>query len=343
MITIKNTCALQKYFIVNLDGYWELPGKLQWNIMRSSIDYIFKFIGATDFRNELRKYSDSQDIVKVQRNIISKGFLTKDLKIHLLRRSLGLNAENLGESNKIFNKLSSEQVLKLRKLAEGAILNKKELDDLLLLCIEECRVYMRKFVNKKMKFLMKTKTHTLEDICNLLFLECLQSLLFVYPRFKSELHAVNTMKTIIKNVGKNYIETHTRQKRNHYSDSHTIKVQSLYAKDSQEILNNLYADSNGKLITQESDMTQLEYDVHEVVGKYKGRKAKIIQLLMGNYDEDFSEYLINRNVTKYTNDLYFEHANLNRYMQLIFKYLDYDEVKGYAFVEKLKTKLGDLR
>jgi hypothetical protein len=288
----------------------------------------------------LKQVSGSSSVVSAQKSLISKGPIIKDLKLHLLQKSAGVKPIDVGKSKNIYSLLSNSQLYNLKKLSEKSILSKHELDKLILECIDECRVYTRKFINKKLTFLIKTKTHSLNGIYTDLMIEGIQALLFTYPRFKCDLHAVNIMKATIANAGKNYIETHTRKKRNMYSDSHTIKFTSLFD-ENEDIANKLYCDSNGLLVT-ETECSDLEDMVSDITSKYSGRKAKIIHLLSGVYDEKFSKYLNEKTVTKHSNDIYFEHASMDKYIKHIFMYLDYPVEKGNLFLEKLRRKLENI-
>lgn len=340
MIIVKDTCALRRHFLITLDNYWDMPKRHQNEVLQNSIDYLFKFTSANTFRNYLKNISGSNSVVTAQKSLLSKGQIVKDLKIHLLQKSAGVKPIDVGKSKRIYSLLTDKQTYNLQKLSEKSILSKHELDNLIISCIDECKVYTRKFINKKMSFLLKTKKHTLTGIYTDLMIEGIQALLFTYPRFKCDLHAVNIMKATIANAGQNYIESHTRKKRNLYSDSHTIKFTSLFD-ENENIANTLFCDSNGLLIT-ESENSDLEDMVTDVTAKYKGRKAKIIHLLSGVYDEGFTSYLIEKNITKHANDIYFEHASMDKYIKHIFMYLDYPFEKGNLFIDKLRRKLKDI-
>ena len=345
MILLKENCFLYNHYMKTLPNYWNLNAETKNQIARNSVDYIFKLSNATQFKNNLKILANTDIVMPAQKTLISKGNITKDLKVYLMQRCAGVKADKIGESSKIFNLLSDTQIKNLTQLSKTAILNKSELDNLILKCLDNCRVYTIKFVKHSMTFLIRTGEHSLEDMCNLFLLEGLQSLLFVYPRFENELHATNIMKATIHNVGQNYIETHTRLKRNRYDENGMMKVDSFTGIDSEtnSITEKTFSteDSLGRLYTKDNtEISQLESAVVELSSKFKGTKLRIISLLSGNYDKEFTLYLNSRGTTKFPNDDYFEIAKPNRYNKLVFEYVGYSKERAERFLCKLKKSLS---
>lgn len=337
MLIRKNVCPLNFHLMTTLSDYWLLPKKDKDKVLQTSVNYLFRFINTKEFKTNLAKLNlDKKEIIKSQRSITTKGVLTKDLKLYLLQKAAGIKTLEIGELRKIYHVLEADQLSKIKKLSKNSILCKKELDSLILRALDACKPYVAKFVRKKMTFLIKTGRHDYAEICSQLLLEGLQSLLFMYPRFESELHAINILKHSIKNIGQNYIETHTRQKRNDYADAHTLRVNSIYVPDT----NNLITMDNEDDCTENiNEVSQLEVDVSEILTKSSGSNLAAIKLLMGEYDKDFTDYLNNNSVTKHSNDLYFEQCNTERYIAYVFKYLNFSKDEGASLLKVLRKKL----
>ena len=202
----------------SFDDYAEVADSVKWKLRLLTVEYIFRIIRTTTFSQEVRKLlgCDTKVITKLKKEVLSNGRIMRDLKLYMLQRSINYKGscglQVSATDKRLFLKLAKYKREQMAKWCSHCVYTNKELDDLVIYCWKETETHTRKFVYRKMRFIFTYTHNTVEDICHLLKVEMMEKLLFDFHNLKTELHAKNFAKQVIRNLGQNFIEANATQK-----------------------------------------------------------------------------------------------------------------------------------
>ena len=221
------------------------------------------------------------------------------------------------------------------------------------------RIFTNRFVARKHRFILKSLGLDVYDFSTDLICKGIQALMTTYPCIESQLHAENIMKRSIHNAGINLIKTHTANTRSAVIKNKDGTFSSL--KMSFNLLNNdqtgstntefLTCNMAGASILSYSGNCHNSTDdvitVNQLIGKYRGKKQELLELMTGTLCKDFTQYLRDEEIIgKDTDneDYYLRLADrengYTKYMRHASSYLDLDFTKAVNLMAEVKQELG---
>jgi hypothetical protein len=187
----------------------------------------------------------------------------------------------------------------------------------------ELSVYIGKFISKKLIFLTRSYGVTREEIHSLLLFSAIFAMRLKYPKFETELHALNICKTTIHNTGIGLIEYWTRDKRQALI-SEGGGFQAVHV--SLEHINTL------SVMPEHADESKQAVEVLRSVKKgLPVKERRLLSLASGEHDTGFSLYLGADN-----SDLA-EEWPFPRYIAQVYSYLRIDPADGQTLLASLRT------
>lgn len=352
---------LHKHFAEykNLDV--QTKKKMQYIVLR----YLFRACTSTQMTRTLRKYLGVKvNSKKFRLDLISRGYIV-NLKLYLYAC--------------VYYEIYDDRVMKLAdlyhvhkrdagliKLLQGKPLQSK----LRSYCfMYECltyeqykrrmerivynvETYLKKGVNKKLRFIMNSNSIQLHDFTMDLLEKGLQTCLMMYPCFKSKQHMVNQVKHAVKFKIVNIIEEWTRKKRATLYTTKDGQTQSykvpLHAVDKSGVTSlamvSSITGSNSTIDKTIVGSMENELDLSLSIEKIKEtcgpKNSRLVDLLMGKNDPDFTKWLKDRNYLRSSishNDDYQEYLIKNHriydYIDLALEFLGIDREKGYNTIQ----------
>lgn len=170
--------------------------------------------------------------------------------------------------------------------------------------------YTVKYVKRKMRFILTSNGFDPHDLSSILVEEGIKAMMNMYPCFKSDLHAINVMKSAIHNQGQNLIDKFTTAKRNSLvqgSDGtfSTLKValHDVVSGNSYKGDVRSYLDGVGNLVVgvgsanpEELSTIESKACANSLISKAPFRYKRLMNLMTGKYDEGFTRYLQSQKV-----------------------------------------------
>ena len=247
--------------------------------------YLFGRIDKFEYR---RLMPDREDAKTVWEAACRSGYVLKNCKLYAYAVHKN-RASGLATSPARYGIEASDVALlgrlNLRHLDDHPALSVFDYDNLegSLLSSAQLRVYIGKFISKKLIFLTRSYGLTREDLHGDLIHVAMYALRKQYPAYQSDLHALNICKTAIHNHGIGLIEFWTRQKRNALTNKDGVfsaRTVDLEALPDQSIRPE-HEDPHRILI---NSLVGLE-------GRVSNRAWVFLQSAAGIYHEAFSAYI----------------------------------------------------
>lgn len=203
--------------------------------------------------------------------------------------------------------------------------------------VKRCSKFVKSFVIRKLRFLTKGSSLTIEDLVSDLVLRCYDSLLIQYPVIESSLHRDNIYRRAIHNNGLNLLYFYNNKGR-----------ATMINYDGNFICTNVYYSNGNPDITDDHRLDKMldhnddeyydnldsEISYKNILKQYKGKDRKFIKLLTGTYNKKFSRYLGT------DNDELFDKISTDKYIDYCCDYLELSKYKTYILLNNLKQALG---
>ncbi len=233
--------------------------------------------------------------------------------LHALTKKMGVSVK---DSNRIYDlwlsspKFRSRVKQWVKNLPPEATYDPTELEQ--DFAHEVYPVIMKKIKSltyNKLRFIAKSSNIDLSDLHSELVLKSVQTYYKLVPSSKGVLYVINYLKQTIHNHAMNMINTATTQKSGRLVctglDMHNDRIFSLLTvSENQMVMLSDNTDGEGDMSYQNqlycsNDPTEdLENEIcmSTILDKYKRRtkKYRLLMILMGTYDEQFTEWLRNR-------------------------------------------------
>ena len=339
-----------------------LSERKQVYVLGTLLLYVFQGCKQLDVRNALVSHNIDFDFLGWRRHLRTNGLLLRDGKLYLYAKAgkkvLKPGTLDLDDIDKAvldtayrYRLLSSHLKLLLSN-EDNKVMTAGQLDRFLskVLSSDDLVTYTRKFINKKMNFIMKSYNMELEDLENTLKAYALYGLQRSYPRFEHVGHGIAIAKTVVKRSGINLIQELTTQKQNallhdRATDSYSKTTVSLDG----------IADGTGQFLTADGTFVHrsllvvglgganndsLSWDtLHSLKqlcnnSRLKAKQRQFLNLMLGNYNEGFSTWLGQSN-----NEL-LEEVPYNSYMNKVCNFLLIPTDAACRFLSGLKPQLG---
>lgn len=202
----------------------------------------------------------------------------------------------------------------------------QELDECIkYISSSSAKLYMSKFINKKLSFLIRSYGLSYHDIIADMTYCAIMAVYRCYPRIESDKHAENLMKHAIHNAGLGIIMHHTKSCRNMlYKDS-----DGLFQHKMREI------STVGEIpYYDRKDLDDTSKSIRELMQRMQKPVTKqFMNLAIGNYDMLFSKFL------GMDNREYLEKARYSSYIAKVRKYMNLDKKRVEDFFIRLRKHL----
>lgn len=279
---------------------------------------------------------------------------SKLIDVAPLRREIGISLKDSRLTKSVID-TEIQLARRLRKvrrdLGKDAPLDEQYFDSELKVLCSSVIKYIKTIVWRKLRFVAKSSNFDLQDLHQDLLIKVIQAYYQVVPTVKSYQHIMNYLCRTAHNHAMNLINTNTSQKR-----GRLVNVGVDNAKNNIFTLlvtseNQLNASSiEGEEVNYENlssfhpmEKFELEFSVSQVLDGYKrqSRKHRLLLLLMGAFDLEFTEWLRERNLIRIdeTNeDL--QARCIENYKYLCMKFLKVGEKRAESFLKSVGKKLG---
>lgn len=230
------------------------------------------------------------------------------------------------------------------------VCNLKRLDRLLKNSIMEIQQHTIRFVKKKLYFILASCNYEVMDLVNELLCKAVVSFYHSSILAKSLPHCINSMRATCTNQGQNMIKYFTAQKRsrlNKIGDSFALTIVSQnQSRQTEEDIS--YEDLQP---FDNTETTMLNMSVRQLQERYIGfinagknvvlnhKKLRFINLLMGNFDQEFSTFLRNLGI-HYANDDYQDRVQPKKYIELVSKFLKLSKETSENLLKTLRQCLA---
>lgn len=350
--------SIERHITKHYKGFRRLSKTKRRTLIDATIRYAFRTLNARDYEALFREVTEHKiRLIELRRSLLSDGYVMKNLKMYLYYAHTNKRTDLLDVERAFKVKLRDRDLYKAllpetRRQLDGfkaqgfKAMTLYGFDEACVLALKKVKNFTRKFVNRKMKFIMTSDSQETHDIAAHLEMNGLQALMLYYPAFETMEHLINIMKRTIHNTGINYIEKHTSAKRGRLSrDSEgafTAKVVPLHSVAVEKELSTI---ENGTQIDgSREDTFSLRITVEKLLSKFSDKRQQFLQLIMGHYSEDFSRFLRETGASTLDNDLLWDRAqDLDEYIQHTLDFLGVSYSTGDKFVSHLRKVLADFR
>lgn len=188
-------------------------------------------------------------------------------------------------------------------------------------------VYMGKFITKKLSFLVKSYGLTYHDIKTDMIFSGINAIYKSYPKFESDLHAINIAKRAIHNAGMGLISYNTKSCRNQlYKDKDGLFQSKL--RDISTAAAIPVSDQKDELMTHKSiELLTTSNNLLNAQGQ------RFIRIAAGKYDADFSQYI------GMDNREYVERCKYSSYLKKLSNYFGLSAEETEEFLNDIKDLL----
>lgn len=325
-----------------------------------TLKYILKVSNSKEYKGAVRKVDPTIRPIDIQSRITSDGYLIKNLKMYMWagynmgtvigkkRKELAAAYKIKDDDVKLLDFLKEKTVTTgLKAMAADPVSrgskSLKEIDELLVYVYDEVDVFTKKFVIRKLRFLTFSSHNTIDDFVHELKLKGIHSIVTGFPMIQSRAHAVSLAKKAIHNHGINLIKMGTTQSR-----SNLIAIKEgefLGAKISLDALMANGGSHRVDAITEDHG-SQIDRDldlIAKLSNRYTGSKRIFIQLMSGEYSEEFSDWLSEKygilNNEEYFLSCLDSESIKQDYIPCVARYLKVPLNQCLEFMEALKIHL----
>ncbi len=343
-------------------------------IVYSVLMYMFRIIDSPTLSKTLKGNMgwSGQDCIDFRSNLKTSGRIQRDLKLYAYARinqvkepakGLEVHADDIKLVNNVLRS-KDERAIKLVKRCKYYCRkgytpkSPNKFSTVLNWVVRDLDVYCKKFVNRKFLFLTQSGQLGKDDIRQGLLEFGVYAIYKAYPVIKSSLHMLNIAKTAIHNRGMNVIKEQTTTSRMRLSKQRDgtfagtlVSLGQLLVSDRIPdmgfgptlIANSLVTGLDGRVVEGEQFIDvdrrrDLEQTVDHIMSETKSSKKKLfLNLLMGIYNKEFSEWL------GHDNDSLCSRIDRKAYANQVRKYLDMPIPIARKFVVGLREQLKDFR
>ena len=213
--------------------------------------------------------------------------------------------------------------------------------------------YVKYITYTKLRFIAKSSNLELADLHNDIITKVLQTFYALVPIVTPEAHVVNYLKRAAHNHAINIIKTETTQKKGRL-------VSTGFDHENNRTFSLLMVSENQMAATVDSENTpydevhndgtnslanfELEFSVAEILTKLKqrGKKVRLLKILMGNEDQEFTDWLrLRGKCTPESDNVDVQNkVAIKEYNMLVSEFLHVSEDKLNVFLFSLRKDLA---
>ena len=345
-------------------------------IVKMTVLYLMRVVSSQEYSDFLRKEAgwSGRRMSEFRNELKFSGYIQRDIKFYLYEYltegTFSLSSSILKEDRAFIQRLVKTEdeyqkaLVKQCKAYKSLGYPAKPLPEFCRQCdeiVEELRLYCRKFVIKKLRFVVQMNGMFVDDIVQELIAYGVYAIYRAYPECLNTKHMLNIAKQAAHNRGENIIKESVTKSRSrlirHEDGTFSAKVLSLHSKavSSDYIMDgtrgqggvmvctSLMAGLDGQAVEGESahDVDRkrdLKAAIETLMAEFTSPKAKMfLELLMGVHDPKFSAWLGQEN------DELFDTAERAVYAEKVREYLDVSVERARSFVTGLRNELGDFK
>jgi len=196
--------------------------------------------------------------------------------------------------------------------------------------------YCRTLTFKKLTFIVNSNNMSPQDMHYELIYKALKTYYLMLPTNKDDLYILNYIKRAIHNHAMNTIQKFKFAKRDRLQG--ILEADGSYTFNMQTVSENQIRVSGNGGLTEEIDTGAIvngstidkSYEEHDskatikkLIRMYKNKKRRLLQLIVGEYDEDFTDFLHRcKKVSKRTNNVELYDTNIEEYKTQACNYLN---------------------
>lgn len=354
----------------------ELDSEEFYFLLGQTLSYITKGISAFEYQRIVKPYCKGLDTSakRFRLTLYQRKYLCLDIKLFLLRmarvKSVNLDLVKalqaefelyIVDAKRIYEVWRTQSVFRARLKKQVREIHK---DDLHLLTFSGLAKFfqdelyapimrrIKSIAYKRLRFLMSSTNQTREDFHNELLEKVVQAFYGQVPVMKSTAHLINYLAQSADNHAVNIIKSETSLKRgrlvNVGLDRNGLPRFELLCVSQNQTRTKTEdgADIDYTDVDTGNDMRsfELEFSVSEILNRYAGRakKHKMMLLLMGTEDKEFTEWLRKRKLASRSEDNVDVQTNVSvaDFNRLVSEFLHVSETKTNVFLLKLRKHLA---
>lgn len=210
--------------------------------------------------------------------------------------------------------------------------------------------YCRNITFRKLTFIVNSNNMTPQDMHLELMYKAVKTYYSMLPTHKEPLHIINYVKRAVHNHAMNIIKKYKFAKRDRlqstigsngeysFSMITVSENQMRIANDDDNDIGSLCALS-GSCIEVGYDLYDIESTIKKILKIYKNKPRRLLQLIIGDYDADFTNFLKKkRKVTKNTDNTALYNTNIEEYKDLACNYLNIKRTTCDRFLKHVYSK-----
>lgn len=303
-------------------------------LLPSLFKYLFKGFHQKTLKERAEKLNPDIELFRFLSKVPLMGCITQDDKVCLYAKHKGVNPGIKPEpyiskvlADPEFNAHISKfdgpaySLSEVRRLEERALLN------------PEISLYIRKFLYRKMSFIMKNYGVPFEDLTETVQERAIHNLRMNYPNWSSSGEMLAMSKSAIANAGHNVIKFYAATKRAKLDTSNqavevSMEAMTEIAGDGFEYTALVYSD----LFERGMEQIDAQLSLTSLMAKMTTlpNKKLFLSLLGGKYDYGFSEYL------GCDNTGYSEYEDFEKLFDKACVYMGVTHTKASRFLKSLR-------
>lgn len=227
--------------------------------------------------------------------------------------------------------LTTQTMSYLRRLAKKfPALTLEKFDEAIVAIMRDTKVWLGKFVSKKLRFIVESQGLHRDDIEFELLSKGIQGLMVMYPCVETFLHATNVVKRVMHNQGINLIYHYTTQ-----------KAGRLTKDGSGSFHSRVIALQDGYMKFEIDHDPELRMDFGLAIHRYEGKRRQFLELLSGVYSAEFTAFLVSNGHKVESNEDLLGRSDVDKYIRLALEYLEVSVESGQKFLCSLRAQFLD--
>ena len=210
---------------------------------------------------------------------------------------------------------------------------------------QDIQKYCKIITYKKLSFIIRSNNLSNEDFHCELMTKAIRAYYSLLPTNQTDLYILNYVKRAVHNHAMNIIKQYTFGKRDRLKsfNGNSEFVLSVVSENQFRPINNEgeYSsfDDFGGLVDESYNAFEVKRTYHQLYKRHKGRARRLLKLILGEYDADFTDHLQKiKVITRNRDNVSFYDSDIDQYKQQAFEFLKIDQDKGNRFLKTLYTQ-----
>ena len=357
------------------DRYPDLPDSFKHKVFDVSLLYCVRSLTAFQYQKQLTKifaqYNIKTSVKDFRMEISSSSWFLLNLKFFcmsytLLNLSWKANRATLKKCIKAYGiqKTDFLNFMRFRKLKANrnavktafAEFGKSDIASVnavrakFYAMYQNLQNYCKSITYKKLRFIIRSNNLSPEDFHCELMTKAIRAFYSLVPSKQTDLYIQNYVKRAVHNHAMNIIKQYTFGKRdrlksyNGNTDFVLTMVSENQFKPSGTDGEYTSFEDFGGLVDRGYSEFESNRSCHQMYKRQSLRGRRLLKLIFGEYDADFTSHLHkNKVITKNKDNVFHYENNIDQYKQHAFEYLKIDSKMGNDYLKKLyRQNFGDV-